>query len=89
MLNLEMGEIDFGFGASNKTDDGSFGSQTDGEAFSDAATGSRDKNAFPLQVKAHSEGIILPTRWEALFESGFSAAFDGVHGFVSATEENG
>ena len=89
MLNFEMGEIDFGFGASDQTDRGSFGCQTDGETFSDTATGSSDENAFSLQVKAHSEGIIMPMAGEALFESGFSPAFDGVHGFVSATEESG
>ena len=89
MLNFEMGEIDFGFGASDQTDRGSFGCQTDGETFSDTATGSSDENAFSLQVKAHSESIITPLAEEALSGGGFSTAFDGVHGIVSATQKLG
>ena len=51
VLNFEVGEIDFGFGASDEADRSAFGGETDGKAFSNAATGSGDENSFSLQVE--------------------------------------
>ena len=93
MLNLEVGEIDFGFGASDQPDGGSLRRQTDGEAFSNAATGSGDEYAFSLQVKLNrrvsqcKQSGSMPTERGALLRAGFSAALDGIHGLVGATQK--
>ena len=89
VLDFEMGEIDFGFGAGDEADGGTYGGETDGEAFPDSATGPGDENAFSLQVRALPEGIITNPAREATLRGGFSMTFDGVHGFVGATEESG